>query len=129
MSSSAQRVLGGGNSDANAAAPSRIAKRWEPRATVVAIDFDLDRQAEGRLDIVSDTVAFEGDYAPWRDVFSVSSGYFVLPRHVLGRLAADPTIERIHLVVSAGASQVLRHELGPEKTGAADPHVRVDTCD
>lgn len=29
------------------------------------------------------TVAFRGDYAPWRDVFSVSSGYFVLPRHVL----------------------------------------------
>jgi flavin prenyltransferase len=44
----------------------------------------------------------------------------LLPRHVLGRLAADPLIERIHLVVSAGASQVLRHELGPEKTGAAD---------
>jgi 4-hydroxy-3-polyprenylbenzoate decarboxylase len=44
----------------------------------------------------------------------------LLPRHVLGRLAAHPGIERIHLVVSAGASQVLRHELGPEKTGAAD---------
>ena len=44
----------------------------------------------------------------------------LLPRYVLGRLAAHPEIERIHLVVSAGASQVLRHELGPEKTGAAD---------
>ncbi|MFL6194168.1 MAG: UbiX family flavin prenyltransferase [Thermoanaerobaculia bacterium] len=44
----------------------------------------------------------------------------LLPRHVLGRLAAIPEIERIHLVVSAGASQVLRHEMGPEKTGAAD---------
>jgi flavin prenyltransferase len=44
----------------------------------------------------------------------------LLPRHVLGRLAAAGEIERIHLVVSAGASQVLRHELGPEKTGAAD---------
>jgi 4-hydroxy-3-polyprenylbenzoate decarboxylase len=44
----------------------------------------------------------------------------LLPRHVLGRLAEDPLVERIHLVVSAGASQVLRHELGPEKTGAAD---------
>ena len=44
----------------------------------------------------------------------------LLPRHVLGRLAAHPEIERIHLVVSAGASQVLRHELGPEKTGAED---------
>lgn len=29
------------------------------------------------------TVAFRGDYAPWRDVFSVSGGYFLLPRHVL----------------------------------------------
>lgn len=44
----------------------------------------------------------------------------LLPRHVLGRLAALPEIERIHLVVSAGASQVLRHELGPERTGAED---------
>jgi flavin prenyltransferase len=44
----------------------------------------------------------------------------LLPRHVLGRLAAQPEIERIHLVVSAGASQVLRHELGPERTGADD---------
>jgi 4-hydroxy-3-polyprenylbenzoate decarboxylase len=44
----------------------------------------------------------------------------LLPRQVLGRLAAHPEIERIHLVVSAGASQVLRHELGPEKTGADD---------
>ena len=44
----------------------------------------------------------------------------LLPRHVLGRLAAHPEIERIHLVVSAGASQVLRHELGAERTGAED---------
>jgi len=44
----------------------------------------------------------------------------LLPRHVLGRLAAHPEIERIHLVVSAGASQVLRHELGAERTGASD---------
>lgn len=44
----------------------------------------------------------------------------LLPRHVLGRIAAHPEIETVHLVVSAGASQVLRHELGPEQTGAAD---------
>jgi 4-hydroxy-3-polyprenylbenzoate decarboxylase len=44
----------------------------------------------------------------------------LLPRHVLGRLAAHPEIEQIHLVVSAGASQVLRHELGPDRTGADD---------
>ncbi|HTQ79703.1 MAG TPA: hypothetical protein VMM92_06880, partial [Thermoanaerobaculia bacterium] len=44
----------------------------------------------------------------------------LLPRHLLKRLAEDPTIERLHFVVSRGASQVLRHELGPERTGAAD---------
>ena len=44
----------------------------------------------------------------------------LLPRHLLGKLAAHSEIERVHLVVSAGASQVLRHELGPEKTGAQD---------
>jgi 4-hydroxy-3-polyprenylbenzoate decarboxylase len=44
----------------------------------------------------------------------------LLPRHVLRRIAAHPEIETVHLVVSAGASQVLRHELGPEQTGAAD---------
>ncbi len=44
----------------------------------------------------------------------------LLPRHLVGVLAALPEVERIHLVVSAGASQVLKHELGPGKTGAAD---------
>ena len=27
-------------------------ERWEPRATVLGVDFDLDNRAEGRLDIV-----------------------------------------------------------------------------
>ncbi len=44
----------------------------------------------------------------------------LLPRHLLGALAALPEVERIHLVVSAGASQVLKHELGPSRTGASD---------
>ncbi len=44
----------------------------------------------------------------------------LLPQHLLGALARRPDIEKIHLVVSAGASQVLRHELGPTRTGAAD---------
>ncbi len=35
-----------------------------------------------------------------------------LPVHLLRALAASPAVERIHLVASAGASQVLRHELG-----------------
>jgi 4-hydroxy-3-polyprenylbenzoate decarboxylase len=43
-----------------------------------------------------------------------------LPLHLLRALAARPEIERLHLVVSRGASQVLAHELGPERTGAAD---------
>jgi 4-hydroxy-3-polyprenylbenzoate decarboxylase len=44
----------------------------------------------------------------------------LLPKHVLGRLGELAGVERIHLVVSAGASQVLRHELGAERTGAHD---------
>ena len=43
-----------------------------------------------------------------------------LPRHLLRVLATREEIERVHLVVSAGASQVLRHELGETRTGAAD---------
>jgi 4-hydroxy-3-polyprenylbenzoate decarboxylase len=44
----------------------------------------------------------------------------LLPRHLLKVLTARPELEHLHLVVSAGASQVLRHELGPQETGAAD---------
>lgn len=44
----------------------------------------------------------------------------LLPRHLLATLAGLPAVETVHLVVSAGASQVLRHELGPRQTGAAD---------
>jgi 4-hydroxy-3-polyprenylbenzoate decarboxylase len=42
----------------------------------------------------------------------------LLPRHLLGVLARHPAVARIHLVVSKGASQVLAHELGRERTGA-----------
>ena len=42
----------------------------------------------------------------------------LLPRHLLGVLARHPEVERLHLVVSRGASQVLAHELGRERTGA-----------
>lgn len=44
----------------------------------------------------------------------------LLPRHLLGVLAKHEEVERIHLVVSAGASQVLAHELGRDRTGADD---------
>jgi 4-hydroxy-3-polyprenylbenzoate decarboxylase len=43
-----------------------------------------------------------------------------LPRHLLEVLARREEVERVHLVVSAGASQVLKHELGETKTGGAD---------
>ena len=41
-----------------------------------------------------------------------------LPLHLLRALAASPGVERVHLVVSAGASQVLRHELALDAPGA-----------
>ena len=40
-----------------------------------------------------------------------------LPVHLLRALAASPEVERVHLVVSAGASQVLRHELALDAPG------------
>ncbi len=43
-----------------------------------------------------------------------------LPQAVLAALAGRGDVTAIHLVVSAGASQVLRHELGRKRTGAAD---------
>lgn len=43
-----------------------------------------------------------------------------LPVRLLAALASAPTVERIHLVASKGASLVLAHELGRERTGAAD---------
>jgi 4-hydroxy-3-polyprenylbenzoate decarboxylase len=44
----------------------------------------------------------------------------LLPRRFLQVLAAHGAVAGIHLVVSAGASQVLRHELGAAATGAED---------
>jgi len=45
-----------------------------------------------------------------------------LPVQLLRVLAASPAVERIHLIASAGASQVLRHELGdpPGARGLVD---------
>jgi len=43
-----------------------------------------------------------------------------LPQTLLGALVRHPDVERVHLVVSAGASQVLKHELARDKTGAED---------
>lgn len=43
-----------------------------------------------------------------------------LPRRFLALAAALDAVERIHLVVSRGASQVLAHELGRDRTGAEE---------
>lgn len=42
----------------------------------------------------------------------------LLPQRMLGVLAAGEAVERIHLVISKGAAQVLAHELGRDRTGA-----------
>lgn len=44
----------------------------------------------------------------------------LLPRHFLAAVTRLEAVERVHLAVSAGASQVLAHELGATKTGALD---------
>jgi len=44
----------------------------------------------------------------------------LLPKRFLAVAAALEHVERIHLVVSKGASQVLAHELGRERTGAGE---------
>jgi 4-hydroxy-3-polyprenylbenzoate decarboxylase len=41
-----------------------------------------------------------------------------LPVHLLRALVASPAVERVHLVASAGATQVLRHELAGAPAGA-----------
>ena len=43
-----------------------------------------------------------------------------LPRRFLAVFAAQPQVGTIHLVVSKGASHVLAHELGRDRTGALD---------
>ena len=42
----------------------------------------------------------------------------LLPRHLLTALARRDDVSRVHLVVSKGASQVLFHELGRDRTGS-----------
>lgn len=50
----------------------------------------------------------------------------LLPRRVLASLARHPAVERLHLVVSRGAGQVLKHEL-PEAAPGAEG--LIDTAD
>ena len=44
----------------------------------------------------------------------------LLPKHLLAHMAGLDEVETIHLVVSKGASYVLKHELGEKQTGAGD---------
>jgi polyprenyl P-hydroxybenzoate/phenylacrylic acid decarboxylase-like protein len=44
----------------------------------------------------------------------------LLPKHILQHLARLDEVEQIHLVVSKGASYVLKHELGEKQTGGDD---------
>ena len=37
-----------------------------------------------------------------------------LPRHLLAAMAKHPEVEQVHLAVSKGAVQVLKHEAGAE---------------
>lgn len=82
------------------------------------------------------TVRFRGDYAPWREVFSVSGGAYLLPRHALrgrdfntvwnrrGPLGSGPyTVERF----TPGESAVLRRDPGywGEPTGPGSPIERI----
>jgi 4-hydroxy-3-polyprenylbenzoate decarboxylase len=52
----------------------------------------------------------------------------LLPRRVLATLARHPAVDRLHLVVSRGAAQVLRHEL-PEATPGAEGLVETADLD
>ena len=62
--------------------------------------------------------------APWvaasHFLVSGASGHGRCRAPCWRRLARQDEVERVHLVVSRGASQVLHHGLGPERTGAAD---------
>jgi 4-hydroxy-3-polyprenylbenzoate decarboxylase len=58
--------------------------------------------------------------APRIAVLVTGASGMLLPRRLLVSLLRTDRVERVHLVVSAGASQVLRHELGRARTAAAD---------
>jgi peptide/nickel transport system substrate-binding protein len=66
------------------------------------------------------TVAFEGDYAPWKDVFSVAGGYYVLPRHVLQGKDFD-TVWNTGGVVGSGPFTLESFEPGVRAVLARDP--------
>ena len=58
-------------------------------------------------------------FPPHRVALLVSGASgMLLPRRMLTVLATHSAVERIHVVISKGAAQVLAHELGRDRTGA-----------
>ena len=66
------------------------------------------------------TVAFSGDYAPWRDVFSVSGGNYILPEHVL-RGADFNTVWNTGGIVGSGPYTLTSFEPGVRAVLDRDP--------
>lgn len=66
------------------------------------------------------TVAFAGDYAPWRDVFSVSGGNYILPEHVL-RGADFNTVWNTGGIVGSGPYTLTSFEPGVRAVLERDP--------
>lgn len=67
------------------------------------------------------TVAFRGDYAPWRDVFSVAGGFFILPRHVLAGKDFG-TVWNRGGIVGSGPFRLERFEPRVRAVLVRDPH-------
>ncbi len=66
------------------------------------------------------TVEFRGDYAPWRDVFSVSGGSYILPEHVLA--GADfNTVWNTGGIVGSGPFTLESFQPGVRAVLARDP--------
>ncbi len=66
------------------------------------------------------TVAFDGDYAPWRDVFSVSGGNYILPEHVLAGADFD-TVWNTGGIIGSGPYTLESFDPGVRAVLARDP--------
>ena len=67
------------------------------------------------------TVVFSGDYAPWRDIFSVSGGNYILPEHVL-RGADFNTVWNTRGIVGSGPYTLQSFEPNVRAVLKRDPH-------
>lgn len=66
------------------------------------------------------TVVFAGDYAPWRDIFSVSGGNYILPEHVL-RGADFNTVWNVKGIVGSGPYTLESFQPGVRAVLRRDP--------